>query len=211
MSKDMLAPLVRAAVGVPQENLGLLTDIANRLGSDDRDKWRFHLAAVVRAGLSRPPTGTDDLIRIDRSVRPSYPPDWFKSLKHPEFELHGPAEYDLATLEPWVYEEQEIRLFEGKAAYDRLQAENKLERCLNLADGLAIQAKGVETYRRFFGNKNIVLWKSIAYDRQDCDAVVPMLGIDRDDQNQLSIGWDDFQDEPWRGDTYVSPLFSPAR
>lgn len=48
MSKDMLGPLTRALVGVPVKMLGLVLDIANRLGSADVDGFYTDLAKFVR-------------------------------------------------------------------------------------------------------------------------------------------------------------------
>ncbi len=52
MSKnDMLAPIVRALVGIPQERLGVLLDTINKVGSTDGELWRTRFAKVLREGL----------------------------------------------------------------------------------------------------------------------------------------------------------------
>lgn len=48
MSKDMLGPLTRAMVGVPARRLGLMMDIANRLGSADAEHFFSDLTKFVR-------------------------------------------------------------------------------------------------------------------------------------------------------------------
>lgn len=47
--KDMLGPLTRALVGVPAKMLGLVLDIANRLGSADAESFYSDLAKFVRS------------------------------------------------------------------------------------------------------------------------------------------------------------------
>lgn len=52
MSKvDMLAPVVRALVGVPQEYLGVTLDFANKLGGKDGAQWKARFAGVLREGI----------------------------------------------------------------------------------------------------------------------------------------------------------------
>lgn len=59
MSKDMLGPITRALVGIPDSRLGVVADIANRLNSDRGEEWDARFKAVLREGLSAPaPTTT---------------------------------------------------------------------------------------------------------------------------------------------------------
>ena len=51
MSKNMLDPIIRALVGVPEPRLGVVADIANRLNSDRGDDWNARLKVVLREGL----------------------------------------------------------------------------------------------------------------------------------------------------------------
>jgi hypothetical protein len=48
--KDMLGAVVRALVGVPQEHLGVLLDVANKLGGRDGELWKTCLATMLREG-----------------------------------------------------------------------------------------------------------------------------------------------------------------
>lgn len=48
MSKDMLGPLTRALVGIPEKMLGLVVDVVNRLGSTDGQAFYTDLAKYVR-------------------------------------------------------------------------------------------------------------------------------------------------------------------
>lgn len=51
MSKNMLDPIIRALVGVPEDRLGLVLDVANRLGNkNDGDTYYSNLAAFNRNG-----------------------------------------------------------------------------------------------------------------------------------------------------------------
>jgi len=51
-------------------------------------------------------TPLDTLIRVDRSVHPSYP-IWMNGVIHPELELTGPAEYNLKDgVEEWLHDDQ---------------------------------------------------------------------------------------------------------
>lgn len=52
MSKNMLDPIIRALVGVPESRLGVVADIANRLNSDRGEEWDARFKAVLREGLA---------------------------------------------------------------------------------------------------------------------------------------------------------------
>lgn len=58
MSKDMLGPLIRALVGIPNSRLGVALDITNRLNSDRGDEWNTRFKAVLREGLPAPVLAT---------------------------------------------------------------------------------------------------------------------------------------------------------
>ena len=102
----------------------------------------------------------DFLVRVDRSVKPTYP-DWFKELEHPELELTGPAEYDLNTVGLWLHDDQRNGVVVGNTIYEHLKKYNALASCLNLQDGLAIQAKGIAVFRKLFADKAVFLWGSV--------------------------------------------------
>jgi hypothetical protein len=102
----------------------------------------------------------DFIIRVDRSVKPSYP-DWMKELVHPELELAGPAEYDLSQVELWIHKEQRQGSVQGKTIHEHLWKDGALISCLNRQDGLAIQQKGIAVFRKFFGGKKVFLWGSV--------------------------------------------------
>lgn len=122
----------------------------------------FELLAADYGTASK---ATSTIIRIDRTIRPAYP-DFVKDVLHPELELSGPAEFDLAKVEQWLHEGQKSGgVVRGEKIYEHLKEHNMLESCANLADLLAIQAKGVKTFRKHFAGKAVFAWKSVLRDR----------------------------------------------
>lgn len=115
----------------------------------------------------------DFFVRVDRSVKPSYP-DWMRKVMHPELELAGLAEYDLSQVEQWLHDDQKNGSVEGNTIYKRLKKDNVLASCLNLQDGLAIQKKGIAVFRKLFSGKSVFLWGSVVQDRNG-DLYVPYL------------------------------------
>lgn len=170
MSKDMLGPIVWALIPVEQHHLGLIFDLTKKLGGSEADAVHRQVAAALRekpAPESAPePIVLNTLIRVDRAVRPVYP-DWAdaKWINAPEFialEKIGPAEYALPSINLWLHDGQKNGgVTTGNRIYDDLKSNNMLEGCLGLADGLAIQQKGIEVFRKFFGGKAMFLWKSV--------------------------------------------------
>ncbi|MBI2439609.1 MAG: hypothetical protein HYV45_03375 [Candidatus Moranbacteria bacterium] len=198
MSKnDMLAPIVRALVGVPQERLGVLFDAINKVGSADGELWRTRFAEVLREGVKpvtlSPEAPLDTLIRVDRSVPLVYP-NWVKTVMHPELELTGPVEYDLGTIDPWLHDGQKNgRYMEGHKLYEYLKNKKMLESCLSLRDGEEIQKKGLAVFRKFFHGKAVFLWKSVVRSRHGNLFVPSLYG---DDEvvvhwHCLDNGWND--------------------
>jgi hypothetical protein len=199
MSKnDMLAPIVRALVGVPQERLGVLFDTINKVGSADGELWRKRFAEVLREGVKpvtlSPEAPLDTLIRVDRSIRPVYP-DWMKTVMQMDLELTSPVEYDLGTIDTWLHDGQKNgRYMEGHKLYEYLKEKKMLESCLSLRDGEEIQKKGLAVFRKFFQGKAVFLWKSVVQDRSG-HLYVPYFyeGVDGVvvDWFWLGNGWDD--------------------
>ena len=207
MSKnDMLAPIVRALVGVPQERLGVLFDTINKVGSADGELWRTRFAEVLREGVKRasllPEAPLDTLVRVDRSIRPVYP-DWVKTVMHPELEPTGLVEYDLGAVDPWLHDGQKNgRYMEGNELYEYLKEQKMLESCLSLRDGEEIQKKGPTVFRRFFQGKAVFLWKSVVQFR--CGSLyVPCLCEGGD---QVVVHWD-WLDDGW-GDYFPALRFA---
>ena len=107
----------------------------------------------------------DSIIRVDRSVRPTYP-DWARIVMHPELENLGPVEFDAAKLELWLHEGQKDgKWVNGQVIYEYLKEKKMLENCLGLSDLIAIQAKGIDFFRRYLAGKAVFAWKSVVRNR----------------------------------------------
>lgn len=103
----------------------------------------------------------DTLIRVDRSVHPSYP-EWVKEVLHPELECSGPTTFDLAHVEPWLHDGQKDGgIVTGQVIFDFLKSSGTLGNHLGLVDALEIQKKGIATFRKVFGKNVVFFWKSV--------------------------------------------------
>ena len=136
-------------------------------------QWFDHIKTFVEAMIPQLESTLNTIIRVDRSIRPVYP-DWVKKVMHPELEGAGPSEYDLATVEQWLHDDQEKSVVVGNRIYDHLKKTDALKTCLGLRDGEEIKKKGIEVFRKFFEGKAVVLWASVVQDR-DSDILVPYL------------------------------------
>lgn len=195
---DMLASIVRALVGVPQERLEVLFEIINKVGSADGELWRTRFAEVLREGVKpvtlSPEAPLDTLICVDRSIRPVYP-DWVKMVKHPKMELTGPTEYDLTSVALWIHNNQKNGFhIEGYKLYSYLGERKILERCLSLRDGEEIQKKDIAIFRQLFKCKAIFLWKSVVQHVHG-RLFVPYL---YEDDGQVEVNWR-WLDNDWHG------------
>ncbi|MDE2021730.1 MAG: hypothetical protein KGI71_02290, partial [Patescibacteria group bacterium] len=113
---------------------------------------------------------------------------------HPELEHTGPAEYDLTKVEQWLHDGQKDgKTMRGNAIYEHLKSNDMLDSCLGLADGLAIQKKGIAVFRKHFGGKAVFLWRSVVLNR-DGNLFVPYLYEHGDavalDWDWLGLDWD---------------------
>ena len=132
----------------------------------------------------------DFIVRVDRSVKPTYP-DWMKKVMHPDLELAGPAEYDLSKVDQWLHDDQKRGSVVGNTIYKHLQKGDNLATCLNLQDGLAIQQKGIAVFRKLFAGKAVFLWGSVvrdSYGRLD----VPVL-CERGGEVVVDWSWLDYR------------------
>ena len=145
----------------------------NNLSADDRealfgDRKKLEPTAPAEPVEKFAPLA-DSIIRVDRSVRPTYP-HWAKGVLHLELEGTGLVEYNIDAVELWLHNKQEDgKLIKGQEIYDHLEANNMLYECLGLSDLLAIQAKGVAFFRKHFAGKTVFGWKSAV--RGCCDDV----------------------------------------
>ena len=155
---------------------GQLNAIVKNLGGEEGALKFLRGELVVQPAVipePQPEPVLDFIVRVDRSVKPSYP-DWFKKLEHPELELAGPAEYDLNTVSQWLHDDQKNGSVQGNTIYKHLQKGDALATCLNLQDGLAIQQKGIAVFRKLFAGKAVFLWGSVVQGRNG-DLDVPYL------------------------------------
>ncbi len=127
------------------------------------------------------------IIRVDRTVRPTYP-DLVKEVKYPELELTGPAEFDIRKIEQWRHPKQIEGYATGDEIHEELLAKKLLDGCLCFADLLAIQERGISFFRRHFAGIGVIpAWKSVVMDR-DGDLDVPYL-YEYDDEVKLYWFW----------------------
>lgn len=140
------------------------------------------------------PTGSDLIIRVDRSLKPNYP-DWMEKLMHPELEFAGPAEYSLDEVDQWLHDDQKCGPVIGYTIYKYLQKGNELATCLNLQDGLAIQQKGIAVSRHLFPGKliGVCLWGSVVQDCRGRLSLPYLFGLG----GEVVLDWD-WLVNPWR-------------
>lgn len=107
-----------------------------------------------------------NIITVDRAAPLPYP-DWVERVLHLELEQTGPARYDVATdVELWLHEGQSgTKYVKGQVIYDYLSANHLLPSCAGLADLLAIQAKGINFFRKHFAGKAVFGWRSVVRNR----------------------------------------------
>lgn len=186
-----LGSMMNLAVRIREPHLGVGLGALEALAGPNADKYHPRIAAALKESIAPPPS-LDTIVRVDRSVRPTYP-DWVKEVKHPELECTGPAEFDLANLEQWLHDGQQGGGYvTGNAIYDHLKANGMLESCLSLQDGLAIQQKGIEAFR--FGGKAGFLWRSVVLRRGGGLDVPYLYGSD----GRVMVDWD-FLARGWYG------------
>ncbi len=148
-------------------NLGQIEAVLNKIGGEAAIPRLLAGELVVverKPPTPKPEVPLDTIIRVDRSVRPVYP-DWMKKVMHPELEGAGPSEYDLATVEQWLHDDQKKGVVVGNRIYDHLKKTDTLKTCLGLRDGEEIKKKGIEVFRKFFGGKAVFLWASVVRGR----------------------------------------------
>ena len=141
---------------------GLIADLGHKLQKGALTEEQFALFLKKQNPFGN--NSDSDFVRVDRSIRPVYP-GWIRKLIHPELEATGPQEYQLDSLEISLHPKQEADgVTTGHKVFEH-QQKLGLEGCLGLADLLAIQALGIEAFRRHFRDKAVFGWKSVVQDR----------------------------------------------
>ena len=126
------------------------------------------------------------IIKVDRSVAPVYP-EGFVSINPRQELVHRPDEYDLSTVGIWYHDNQKTGrgFVSGLVVYEQLRQEHAFVSCLNLQDGLAIQQKGVDVFRKFFAGKEVFLWGSLVMSDYG-EVLVPSL---YEEDGEVEVGW----------------------
>jgi len=187
-----------ALLGVEQalSKAGFREEDFRQLWTDENKLQK--VLAVIREGqpvATSVPMPVDSIIRPNRIVTQDFP-DWVEKVLHPKLQKTGPAEYDVARLEQWLHDGQKNgKWVKGQVIYEYLKKEKMLETCVNLADLLAIQSKGIDFFRQHFAGKAVFAWKSVVGHRGG-DLDVPCL---YDDGREVVLGWYWLEDD-WYGD-----------
>lgn len=123
------------------------------------------LISKTKTTTPEPEVEVDSIIRVDRSIRPSYP-DWMKEVVHQELESVGPAEYDISAVEQWLHDGQKNGgRVAGTIIYGNINEPSVLSDHLGLRDLEEIQKKGIMFFRKHFMGKTVFGWKSIGRNR----------------------------------------------
>lgn len=144
-----------------------------------------HLQQIIDEPKSAPPIAEDDaIIRVDRSVRPSYP-NWMKEVVHPELESIGPREYNISEIVQWLHDDQKSGFVSGDMIYRHLDHVDGLKDCLGLRDLEEIQKKGIAFFRKYFKDKTVCGWSGVLRNRVGL-LFVPCL---RECDDEVVFGW----------------------
>lgn len=132
------------------------------------------------------------IITVDRSRVPnllSLPE--FEGIKKPlneALELHGPKQFSLSQIDPWLHPNQRVGKELGFNIFKDLKRTGEITKHLNIADGLAIQAEGIDVFRRYFWLGFVLpLWKSV-FQHKD-GLYVPCLSGHAGDRVTIGTKW----------------------
>ncbi len=140
--------------------------VIDKLGGEARaDAFLRGELEVVEAG---------PIVFVDRSVAPSYdgyevtdtdePFFSVQKLGYADLERSGPSFFDVSKLDLWIHERQMSNYAPGEFLLNYLHDQGWIESCLGMSDLQAIQKRGADFFRKYFGDKKIFAWKSIARD-----------------------------------------------
>lgn len=139
--------------------------VTSRKAGWGHDEWAklAHNEALMRdfreVLLGHASIAHDSIIRVNRAVHPDA--DYMSRVLHPELEVTGLVEYNLAALEMWLHLDQKAGNVKGWKIYQYLKENKILEKYLNLRDLQEIEKKGADVFRKYFGDKMIFAWKSV--------------------------------------------------
>mgnify|MGYP001591697062 FL=1 len=140
----------------------------------DMDRWMNDPEGTKKVLSGFKTSAADAIIRVDRSVRPSYP-DWVERVEHPDLEPTGPTEYGISEVKQWFHDRQKNgKWIKGNEIHTYLKETDTLKTCFGLRDLEEIQKKGIAFFRKHFQGKSVFAWKSVVRSR-DGYLVVPFL------------------------------------
>ena len=120
---------------------------------------------VVQGRADIIPIGeVNTIVSIDRSAPLTYP-DWVKGALHPELENVGPEKIDLANLGHLSLPKQITDSAGYLEVFQYLRDNDLLKNCLGFREAEEIRKKGVNFFRKHFGNKPVYFWKNIAEEK----------------------------------------------
>lgn len=147
------------------DKAGFDADLVQRIVNSKDNKHAKMMYDALTDGAN---VVADNIIRVDRSIRPSYP-NWMKTVIHPEMESNGHAEYDISAVEQYLHEKQKKGgRIEGNEIYAHLKKSDTLKTCLGLRDLEEIQKKGIAFFRKHFQDKYVFGWKGVVRIRDGC-------------------------------------------
>jgi hypothetical protein len=140
-------------------------------------------------------TGSDmeTMVFPDRSAVSGFPNCLFE-FADPELQQKGPERYPITNEGPvaiWLYTLQEKGSVQGIFIYNYLKngPGSYLKSCLNLQDALAIQAKGIEVFRKRFKGRSVFFWASVVQTQHG--QFVPYL---EEENDEVLLKWAPLED-----------------
>jgi len=101
---------------------------------------------------------------VNRKV-PLSLPAWITEQPFPALGARPPEKYDLASVEQWLHDDQKNgNTVIGYELFGFLTKQDMFASCLSAWDLEAIQARGLDVFRRFFAGKTLLGWGSIGFD-----------------------------------------------
>ena len=164
MTEKQIPKLVGALVEHQSHFIGLSVEDGQWAIRNTPDAIVLCVKAIRDRERGNPEAFLDPLIRVDRTICPTYP-EWMKEVMHPDLELTGPLEFNVAQLEQWLHPDQVNGLAGGKVIYEHLKKNDMLTSCLGLLDLVAVQQKGLIFFRQYFQSKTVFGWKSVVLNR----------------------------------------------
>jgi hypothetical protein len=198
--QGMLGSIARAFQHVPDKHRGLVLEMAHKLSGNDAKDTHERLAKVLRGEAVPALIDSESLVIRPEQGACHRLPITVIGYTYPELHGSGPKEYDASTI---VLLRHSAHARGQRTVNGRDFVEDMREhfaRCLGLDDGAAIQARGLVFYRKLFGDKNLVLFRSTS-DLRGRGRVYPYL---RPGSRTIELEW--LQDHHLCGPEFVVPV-----